>query len=174
MLDKKGKLFGKISIVDILIVVIFCIAIAGARVAWVKISNKTVLTENKALVQNNVLDTLEVSLRLKGVRQMTLDAIKIGDEVYMKDTGKMLGKVVAVTTEPAKEWIYDAKGRAFYAEKPERFDVVMVVQVPGKRLQNGFYTADNIHLVYDSNIEIITPTIQTTVKTEMIKIVSGA
>ena len=113
-------------------------------------------------------------MRLKAVRQMTLDAIKIGDEVYMKDTGKMLGKVVAVTNQPAKEWIYDAKGRAFYAEKPERFDVVMVVQVPGKRLQNGFYTADNIHLVYDSNIEIITPTIQTTAKTEMIKIVSGA
>ncbi|MGN1059184.1 MAG: DUF4330 family protein, partial [Clostridia bacterium] len=40
MLDKKGKLFGKVSIVDLLVVCIVLIMAAGAYTAWQKISNK--------------------------------------------------------------------------------------------------------------------------------------
>ena len=45
---------------------------------------------------------------------------------------------------------------------PERLDVIMVVQVPGKRTDGGYFTGNNIHLVYDSAFEIKTPTIQST------------
>lgn len=173
MLDKKGKLFGKISIVDILVVVMILVMVAGAFIAWQKINNNTVLTENKSLIQNNSLDSLDVSMRLKSVRQMTLDSIHVDDDVYMKDTGKYLGKVVSVSTEPTKQLIFDTKGNPILAETPERMDVIMVVRVPGKRLKNGFYTADNIQLVYNSSFEIVTPTIQTTPIIENITTVTG-
>ncbi len=169
MLDKKGKLFGKVSIVDLLVVCIVLIMAVGAYTAWQKISNKTVLTENKGLIQNNVLDSLEVTMRLKEVRQLTMDAIHPGDDVYMKDTGKYLGEILSVTAEPATRLIYDTKGQPVNAEVPDRLDVILVVRVPGKRLENGYYTADNIHLVYDSAFEIKTPTIQTTPIIETIK-----
>ncbi len=173
MLDKKGKLFGKISIVDILIVCIVFVMIAGAFVAWQKINNNTVLTENKSLVQHSALDSLDVSMRLKGVRQMTVDALTIGDEVFMKDTGKYLGEIMEVTTEPATTLIHDLKGNAIYAETPERLDAIVVVRVPGKRLENGYFTSDNIQLVYNSSFEIKTPKIQTMPIIENINIVSG-
>lgn len=173
MLDKKGKLFGKISVVDILVVVMVLVMIAGAFVVWQKINDNTVLTENKSIVQNSDLDSLDVSMRLKSVRQMTMDAIHIDDDVYMKDTGKYLGKVVSISSEPAKQLIFDLKGNPVMAESPERMDVIMVVRVPGKRLQNGFYTADNIQLVYNSSFEIVTPTIQTNPIIENITTVTG-
>lgn len=173
MLDKKGKLFGKISIIDILIVCILVLAVAGALVAWQKINAGTVLTENKSLVQNSALDTLEISMRLKGVRQMTRDAISVGDEVYMKDTGKYLGEVVSVTSEPHKQFIYDSTGRPINAEVPEQLDVTIVLHVPGKRLSGGYYTADNIHLVHNSSFEIIMPLVQTTPVIESINTITG-
>ncbi len=112
-------------------------------------------------------------MRLKEVRQISMDAIHVGDEVYMKDTGKYLGEIIRVSSEPAKRLIYDLEGKAVNAEVPERLDVILQVRVPGKRLENGFYTADNIHLVYDSAMEIVTPSIQTTPSIETITIIPG-
>lgn len=173
MLDNKGRLFGKVSIVDLLVVVIIAVMLVGVFTAYQKIHNKSILTENKSLVQNNTLDTLEVTMRLKEVRQISMDAIHVGDEVYMKDTGKYLGEIIRVSSEPAKRLIYDLEGKAVNAEVPERLDVILQVRVPGKRLENGFYTADNIHLVYDSAMEIVTPSIQTTPSIETITIIPG-
>lgn len=173
MLDNKGRLFGKVSIVDLLVVVIIAVMLVGAFTAYQKIHNKSILTENKSLVQNNTLDTLEVTMRLKEVRQISMDAIHVGDEVYMKDTGKYLGEIIRVSSEPAKRLIYDLEGKAVNAEVPERLDVILQVRVPGKRLENGFYTADNIHLVYDSAMEVVTPSIQTTPSIETITIIPG-
>lgn len=173
MLDNKGRLFGKISIVDLLVVIIVAVMLVGSFTAYQKIQNKTVLTEDRALIQNDALDTLEVTMRLEEVRQITLDAIHVGDEVYMKETGKRLGEITAVTSEPATRLIYDLKGQAVNAEVPMRYDVIMKVEVPGNRLENGYYTADNIQLVYDSAMEIVTPTIQTTPNIEIITTKSG-
>ena len=50
-------------------------------------------------------------------------------------------------------------------------DVILIVQIPGKRTDNGYFTANNIHLVYDSAFEIKTATIQTTPVIEDIKVI---
>ena len=55
MLDNKGRLFGKVSIVDLLVVVIIAVMLVGAFTAYQKIHNKSILTENKSLVQNNII-----------------------------------------------------------------------------------------------------------------------
>lgn len=171
MLDNKGRLFGKVSIVDILVIVILVVAVIGGFSAYQKISNKTVLTENKGLIQNQALDMLEVNMRLGEVRQMTFDALSVGDEVFSKDTGKLLGTIQSIAQEPATRVIYDLKGKAQEVTVPDRMDVIITVHIPGNRLENGYYTADNIHLVYDSAMEIKTPAIQTTPKIETITLI---
>ncbi len=173
MLDKRGKLFGKISIVDILIVCIVVVMAAGAFMSIKKISDNVILTENKGLVSNSATDTLEVTFRLEEVRSMTFDAISEGDDVYMADTGKYLGTVISTTNQPSKRMIYDNYGRSILADVPERMDVFMTVSVPGKRLQDGYFTADNIHLALDSKCKIKTPKIQTSPYIHEIKTVTS-
>ncbi len=172
MLDKRGKLFGKVSIVDILVVFIVIVMAIGSYATWQKINNNIVLTENKGLVKNNALDTLEVTMRFEEVRQNTAQALKVGDEVFMADTGKYLGEIVSVKAVPATRLIYDMNGKAIDAPVPERFHVFVVVHVPGKRLQNGYFTADNIQLAYDSTFEIKTPSVQSIPFIETITTVS--
>ncbi len=174
MLDKKGKLFGKVSIVDIFVVLIILVMLAGSYVVYQKVSNKTVLTENKGLVSSGVQDSLEVTMRLKEVRQMTMDALSVGDVVYMEETHKYLGKITEIAQTPATRLIYSLDGTSVMAEVPERFDVLLKVNVPGSRLEDGFYTANNIQLVYGSSMGIITPMIQTTTKIESITLKPGA
>ncbi|MBQ2696871.1 MAG: DUF4330 family protein [Clostridia bacterium] len=173
MLDKKGRLFGKVSIIDVLVVVIIIVMLAGAFVAYQKISGNEVLTENKGLIKTNAIDTLEVTVRVEDVRQMTVDAFAEGDEMFFNDTGKLMGEIKKVAKEPATKLIYDNNGKAVYAEIPQKYDVILTVHVPGKRLVNGFYTADNIQLAYGSELKIKTPTVETTAFLETITTISG-
>lgn len=162
LLDKRGKLFGKVSIVDLLVILIVIVAILGGFATYHKLSGKTVLTENKGLLQNSPLGVLEVQMRIKDVRQFTTDAICVGDEVFANDTGKRLGEITDIKTEPAKKLIYDKNGQAVHAEVPDKTDIIITVHVPGSRLEGGYFTADNVQLVYDSSVTIKTPRIQTT------------
>ncbi len=173
MLDKKGRLFGKVSVVDILVVLVVIIMIVGAFFALRKINNKEVLTENKALFQTNAVETLEVSMRLDEVRQMTVDGFEVGDDVYLVDTKKFFGVISGVTTEPATRLIYDDNGAPHYAPVPDYFRVTLKIDVPGNRLKDGFYTSDNIKIVNGSELEIKTITVQTSPVIESIILKSG-
>ncbi len=173
LFDKKGKLFGKISIVDILVIFVCIAMICGAFITYQKLANKTVLTENKGLIKTPVADVLEVTMRVKEVRQMTVDAIRVEDEVFFDDTGKYFGTITEVTAEPAYRLIYDNQGIPVNAEVPQRFDVVMKLRVPGSRFEHGYYTQDNIRLVFDSDILIKTASVSTTPTIENIQVIQG-
>ncbi len=173
MLDKKGRLFGKISIIDILVIFIILVMAIGAFFAYQKINSKDLLTENKSLLKTNAVDTLEVSLRLDEVRQMTVDGLEVGDEVFMVDTGKFFGTITDVITEPAERLIFDEKGNHAYALVPDHYRVIVKVDVPGNRLNDGYYTADNIKIVHGSELSIKTITVQTGPVIESIILKSG-
>lgn len=173
MLDKKGRLFGKVSIIDILVVVLVLAMLAGGFVTYQKIASNKVLTENKGLIKTNATDTLEVTMRVKEVRQMTVNAFSEGDEVFFDDTGKFLGEIKSIETLPCQKLIFDKSGNPIMAEVPQRYDVLLKVHVPGKRLEGGFFTADNIQLVYGSEVKIKTLKIQTTPVLETVITVTG-
>ncbi|MBE7034862.1 MAG: DUF4330 domain-containing protein [Ruminococcaceae bacterium] len=172
MLDKRGKLFGKISIVDIFIVCIIVVMAIGAYAGIHKLSQGNILTEDKALIKNSAVDTLDVTLLFEEVRPFTAEALYPGDEVFMDDTGKYLGDVVSVSTRQAQRLIYDSKGNAINAKVPERVDVFVSVRVPGKKLANGFYTANNIQLVHDAELKIKTTKVESIPTIYSIKTVS--
>ena len=173
ILDKKGKLFGKISIVDIFVILVVLVMCVGAFFTYQKISNRDILTENTGLIPSSVSDSLEVTLRISDVRQMTVDNIQKDDEVFFEDTGKYFGTVTSVKTEPASKLIYDNKGNAIEAEIPGKYDVLVTMTVPGSRLDQGYYNQDNIRLVYGSEVKIKTLSIMTTPVIENIRVLSG-
>lgn len=175
ILDEKGKLFGKISIVDILFLIVIVVGIAGAFVVFDKVKHNQVLTENKALVNvSESMDTLEIKLLLKEIRKMSLDAIKPGDDVFEMDTDKYLGKISRVEPQPAKALLTDLNGKMKYAEVPEKYDVYIYVETPGKQTETGFYTANNQHLVYGSQLGIKSTVVQTVPVIEDIQVTKRA
>ena len=170
-IDEKGKLFGKVSIIDILVVVLIVVGIFGIGFAYKQIKANDILTENKSLFgQQTDLDTLVVTMRLEEVREVTVSAIKEGDEIFAADTGKYIGEISQVSTEPATRTGADIYGDVFEAELPERYDVILTVNVPGKLTDGGYMTASNIHLVYGSTMEVKTPAVQTFPQIEKITV----
>lgn len=165
IIDKKGKLFGKVSIIDICVILIIIVGILGAYITFSTL-NSGKLNDNSKLALNSTSPTISatVTFEVKGVRSMTKDGIRVGDEVYDTKDNKFIGTISKVTSKPAQKEYTGNDGKFYKAVIPEKYDIEIYVDVTGKNTNTGFHTESELQLLYGKEIEIKTPTIKTTPK----------
>ena len=130
LLDEKGRLFGKISVVDIGVLLLIFALLGGIYYRYFAVD------KNNSAAK---FDTLEYTVVLaEGVRQQSVDAIEIGANIYDAKTDTPMGKIVSKEVIPAVEQLTKADGTIVMAEKPERFNVRITIQVPGNETKYGF------------------------------------
>lgn len=163
IIDKNGKLFGKVSIIDIGVILVIIVGILGACITFSTL-NSGKLNDNSKLALNSSSPTISatVTFTVKGVRSMTKDALCVGDEMYDTKDNKLIGTISKVTAEPAKSDFIAADGTFYKTTIPEKFDVDIYVDVTGKNTETGFHTESDLQLLYGKTIEIKTPTVKTT------------
>ena len=134
IIDSKGKLFGKISIVDIIAVVLIIGAIAGV---YLKFFGKS----SEALADDC---TFYYTLKAEAVRQANVDAIKKSlktefdlDDEHVVST---MGVLTEVKVETAKGTITKTDGTDISAEKPDKYDVYLTFKVDGKSTDEAYFT----------------------------------
>ena len=170
ILDKKGKLFGKVSIIDLFVILVIVIGVVGV------FSTKSMLDKEKVLSQSGNMfiqssqkaDHLEIAFEVKEVRSFTKDAIIVGDDVFVVSNDRFLGTVSRVESVPSKKTIVTTHGKVYTAEVPERYDVTIYVDANGKKKDDGYFTDSNIKLIIGGEMEVKTSTIQTTPRVKAI------
>lgn len=130
MINKQGKLFGKISIIDILAVVAIVVIIAGVYFKFIAPS-ETVVTDSHSL---------EYTMKFREIRIHSAEAFEKGGPVMDSKTREDMGEIVAVTYEPAKVIRELSDGRIAEIEVPEKYDVSVTMRVDGKQNETGYYT----------------------------------
>lgn len=93
IIDNKGRLFGKVNLLD-LAVVLVVLAVA-VRFGYQYVNPTSVLPEGEDKI-------IEVTMLLPQVRQPTVDQMKVGATVVESKTANVMGKIVDVKTQPAK------------------------------------------------------------------------
>ena len=78
-------------------------------------------------------------IRLDDLREMLLDGVHEGDQLYEKVTGALLGTAVDVWTEPYGETLLGADGQGVYAEKQGVY--YQYIRVKGRVVEkaDGYY-----------------------------------
>ncbi|SHM58532.1 protein of unknown function [Caldanaerovirga acetigignens] len=115
-IDKKGRLFGLINVIDLL-VIILVVAVA-ARFVLNPQKNSSVAEEK----------TIQVVMLVKDVRDATAKVIKEGDIVRETKTNNLLGKVTKVEVKPAETLVNTADGRVLSVLNPVLKDVYVTVE----------------------------------------------
>jgi len=162
-IDKKGKLFGKISIVDICVLLVVVIGILGV-VFTIKNLNSGKLDGNVNISLNSgdSSEIAEIGLLLKEVRDVTKDAIIIGDDVYTTKDNKLIGTIKSIDSKPSERNVTPGDGNVYKNIIPERYDVTIFVEAKGKKTDTGFFTESGEQILYNDALEIKTTTIKTT------------
>ncbi|MFI3253917.1 MAG: DUF4330 family protein [Eubacteriales bacterium] len=95
LIDKNGRLFGAVSLIDIVVILAIIVVCAG-----VYLKNNVLVTTSTSGENSKISMTFEVRL----VEDYVADALQIGDAVYDKDhaTGGAIGHITKIEyTEPS-------------------------------------------------------------------------
>lgn len=134
VMDKKGKLFGKINIIDMLVLLVIMLILAAGLY-------KYVLSGNRGISSNP--DLLQYTVSITDVRNYSADALDVGDKLYDAKTDTYMGKVIAKEVKPYRDYITKTDGNVVLAEKPNRFEVLLTMEVPGVENAYGYLAGGN-------------------------------
>lgn len=127
IIDKKGRLFGLINIVDLLIIILLLALVA---VGVKRFGNKAAVGE--ATTKKGV-----ITAEIKDVRDVTAKNVKVGDPIYDYDKGTLIGKILTAEVEPYKDKT-EYQGKFFNSEVPGKYRVIMTIDADVKETQD-FY-----------------------------------
>ncbi len=142
MINKEGKLFGKISIIDIIVVLAIIVAAFGVYTRFF-VGNEKVETASSQI---------EYKMKIQEVRIGTVKALEgYQSPIYDVSTKEYLGDIVAVEYTPAKKGVETVTGNMRETIVPERYDVIVTVRVDGSINSSGYYTSTNQALAAGSS-----------------------
>lgn len=127
IIDKKGRLFGLINIVDLLIIILLLALVA---VGVKRFGNKAAVGE--ATTKKGV-----ITAEIKDVRDVTAKNVKVGDPIYDYDKGTLIGKILTAEVEPYKDET-EYQGKFYNSEVPGKYRVIMTIDADIKETQD-FY-----------------------------------
>ena len=121
-IDSKGRIFGKVNIIDILVVLL--IIAVGAFIFL-----RTQGTGNQVV-------GVRTTFAVEKVRYLTADAIKLGDQVR-DESGSLIGTVVDRSVTATKVEFGDSEGRAVGSPSEVFQDVIIDVKGTGQKFSSG-------------------------------------
>lgn len=127
IIDKRGRLFGLINIVDLLIIILLLALVA---VGVKRFGNKAAVGE--ATTKKGV-----ITAEIKNVRDVTAKNVKVGDPLYDYDKGTLIGKILTADVEPYKDET-EYQGKFYNAEVPGKYRVIVTLDADVKETQD-FY-----------------------------------
>lgn len=127
MIDKQGRLFGKINIFDLLVILIL-VVIAG-RVVYVKLNVPQIVAPPQD----------KVSIEFRGeVLKPVADVVAVGQKVTDKRTGVYLGEIQEIEITPLPVAVAGANGAVIWADSPRHVEVRMVLSNQGTVTANVY------------------------------------
>jgi hypothetical protein len=150
--DKKYRLFGVINIIDLLVVVAL---IVGALVVW-----KLLWGGSSSAVPTAKLVDVEYTLLCSYTRDYKEGQVKVGGPVSTKTSGKSIGTIVAVTSNPSPGDVFNPlTGKLESYQSTYWKDVRIRVKAKGDPTSTGVSVGDT-QIRSNAVIAAVTPTYQ--------------
>ncbi len=132
-INKEGKLFGKISIIDIVVVLAVAVLAFGLYMRFG--GEDTKVSTQKQQIEYTVL--------VKGVRIGTVEALQQRGPITNTTTKEEAGEITDVTYEEAVDTRELANGTIAKTPLPERYTATVKICVDGSVNNSGYYTSTN-------------------------------
>ena len=144
-MDKNGKLFGKINIIDFAAIIVIVLAVVGIAYRFISIAGENVMTKS------NFTYTVEID----GVRIYTVNALEKKGTVTDKD-GNILGEIVDVNYKDKEIQTILENGQSIMTKVPEQYVVEVTLEAEGKESELGYFVGENTELSVGGGIAMHT------------------
>ena len=145
IIDENGKLFSKISLIDIIIVVAVLFLLVSLVFGKSNIPAVTKVTNNET--------QYTVELKVYGLYKHQREPFSVGDNIY-GNNGEIIGKITAIRCENNKSKIKLTDGTYTDYVNPQYFDYFLTVEGTGNSTEKGIFGSGSLALIPCNNITI--------------------
>ena len=138
IIDKKGRIFGLVSIIDIFVLGVIVSIAAFGMMRLGNTGGIGILETPQPLTMSFVIENLET---------FTADNIHIGDPVFGVQTGVDFGHIVDIQRYPTVEYNPDSRGVLVPSVLPNHYKVILTSAFDGFPVQNGVWVMGHTFLV---------------------------
>lgn len=121
IINKEGKIFGLVNIVDLFVVILVVILGFGGVSKFSKLNSLGLKPQDEATIE----------IVMEEVTEGFIDNVYEGQMLYDSIRGNNFGEVVSYTFKPHKEIILDKLGNGEITEIPNSYDLFITVDVKG-------------------------------------------
>ncbi len=142
IINSNGKIFGKISIVDVLIIILIIAAIFGAYFRFSNNPSDTKVESASTLGEYEKTD-FYYTISIKEIRENNKNHLieAVGEEFCLNgDTSFPMGNLEAYELEEAKTLVYLTDGSVVSKTIPGKYDVNLTFKINGYENKGGFFT----------------------------------
>ncbi len=144
IIDSKGRLFEKINIIDLLIVIAVIVLALSATIKFDQ-SVETMKSDK----------TLEYTVEIHQVRQQTVDALnKKLDGLIEYESEKTLGDIIDIEVSKADELVRLSDGTYKKIQLEDKYDLELLIKVKGTETEDNYYTMDGKALITGDSVSI--------------------
>ena len=138
IIDKKGKLFGKINVIDLLIIAVLILAAAIFGYKYLS-GGETVVSTSKPAT---------ITFYAEEVSDFVLDGtIKEGDMIYDVQEKSNIGTVKSVAYGDSVSYLSNSEGEWVKGSKPDYKSVTITCEAYGTEFPHGIVIADNNYYI---------------------------
>lgn len=141
LVDDKGRIFGKFNVVDMVIVLAILVIIGGGAYRMISGASITETTFSS-------VETVQFVVKVERVRDY--DMVRVGDDLYDKDSGKCIGTIVAIEKEQAQDRIALDDGSIVLGDTQDRINLYMTLEAEGEVNERGTFANPTFQLLRGS------------------------
>jgi len=150
-MDKNGKLFGKISIVDLTVLLLILVVGIG-----------TIYRFSASAAQVDEAHTnIEFTVRIEGVRDFTLYYYHGGLPVHDRSTGQFIGTIAGVHVEPHYVLTTLNDGSIIMARMPDNYiTIYLTIAAAGRETDGAIFAEGTFEVAVNSTLNLRTRYVQ--------------
>lgn len=161
-MDKNGKIFGKISIIDLFVLVLTAAVVIGIGIRYG--------SKMTSAVQSS--EEFECTIMVSNVREFPVEALEKKGVITDKKSEIVLGEIMAVETEPAEFESTTANGEIIKTILPERYNCTVTIRAKGKVSDEAYIMDDSNELSVGRNMDIYSKYVKTSGEIKSVKVMN--
>ncbi|MCL2286851.1 MAG: DUF4330 domain-containing protein [Firmicutes bacterium] len=147
MIDNSGRIKGRVSIVDIVLVVAILVLVAGFVYRQTSDRIGQILRPDTPIL---------VTVQGDGLRHFITESVSIGDVFYRQHERTAIGTVVDIHIEPAMDYLHRSDGTAVLAVSEGRYRILITLEATGSVVYGRGYFINGLdHLAPGGEIALI-------------------
>lgn len=144
-MDKKGIIFGKINIIDLVAIIVAVLAIVGITIRFTSIAAENVTRKTD----------FSYVVEIEDVRVFSVDALsKKG--IATDKQGNVIGEITDVSYKEMEKQTILENGKSVKVTVPEKFVARVTLNAEGKDTDGGYFVGENTELSVGSSITMYT------------------